>query len=361
MTQTNCFDPRIEAELVFAPPDRIYIPVGMGAPAPNQMLGTAHDRLAELSGRVCYDSLGSGRGSQEYHEHIQEVGHLSVYEHLNYRAIIKVFSSSFFASLVSRPGVYVRPRDDDQRAGVVDLTFNLRSLLEWDLQRTPDSDLYLRDILRATTDRFREYTRFDTEVRHAGRPPFELLHSTIAPDWYSFYISGSRGLSHELVRHGDFTAISQRSTRYVDESETEWIEHPLLSLYHNGPRFRASNRVDDICTDTIQDARFTYRLVTSELQSMLMGQGVDKFSARKQARGAARGYLGNALGTALIFSASADEWKHIIELRCSPHADAEIRILAAKILVSLQEINPSEFGDYELVPSPDGIGSVLKQ
>jgi thymidylate synthase (FAD) len=46
---------------------------------------------------------------------------------------------------------------------------------------------------------------------------------------YSFFISGvSRGLTHELVRHRVGVAISQRSTRYVDESDSEWIRHPLF-------------------------------------------------------------------------------------------------------------------------------------
>jgi thymidylate synthase ThyX len=54
----------------------------------------------------------------------------------------------------------------------------------------------------------------------------------------------------------------------------------------------------------------------------------------KQARGAARGLLPNALSTQLIFSASLSQWNHIFSMRCSPHADAEIR----NIMIKAKEI-----------------------
>lgn len=48
---------------------------------------------------------------------------------------------------------------------------------------------------------------------------------------FSFFITNvSRGLTNELVRHRAGVAISQRSTRYVDESESDWCLHPSTEL-----------------------------------------------------------------------------------------------------------------------------------
>src|SRR5687768_11413069 len=93
----------LRAEIVFDGRD-VTIPSYMGTPAPRQMEGTRCEQLGELSGRICYDSLGTGRPSfsvaaehnehhpkdnpfgtgkaiQGYHDHIIQVKNFSVYEH----------------------------------------------------------------------------------------------------------------------------------------------------------------------------------------------------------------------------------------------------------------------------------------
>jgi hypothetical protein len=45
----------------------------------------------------------------------------------------------------------------------------------------------------------------------------------------TLYLYGSRGFTHEQVRHR--FAISQRSTRYVDEDGSPYIMHPLVAAY----------------------------------------------------------------------------------------------------------------------------------
>jgi thymidylate synthase ThyX len=83
-------------------------------------------------------------------------------------------------------------------------------------------------------------------------------------------------------------------------------------------------------------------------------------TARKQARGMARGYLGNALQTEMLFSASVAQWKRMLEQRLTPAADAEIRLVYE---LALAELKRSRYGAaferYELVDSPDGLGKVL--
>src|SRR5690606_24684162 len=93
----------------------------------------------------------------------------------------------------------------------------------------------------------------------------------------------------------------------------------------------------------------------------LISRGVDKATARKQARGAARGYLGNALQTEMIFSASVAQWDRMIEQRANVAADAEIREVFVKVVREIQQWPKIDtwFPEYEISPSPDGIGEIV--
>jgi len=67
----------IGAELIWDGTHHINIPDRMGKPREGQMVGNIAEQLTELSGRICYDSLGSkeSRPSDEYIKHILDVGH----------------------------------------------------------------------------------------------------------------------------------------------------------------------------------------------------------------------------------------------------------------------------------------------
>lgn len=211
--------------------------------------GSDGARLIECAGRTCYDSYGNGRESSLYHDHIKQVGHGSVTEHV---------------------------------------TLNF----------------------------------FITDV--------------------------SRGLTHELVRHRH-ASISQRSTRYVDESESTWAEHPLMVKY-------ASAIDHKNVLVAVGKAQAAYTHIANELEKALIEDGVDKVSARKQARGAARGMLGNALTTELVWSCNVRSLRNFLEQRASEFADAEIRLLANNIYELCLLAVPEYFNDYVKVPCPDGIG-----
>jgi thymidylate synthase ThyX len=62
----------------------------------------------------------------------------------------------------------------------------------------------------------------------------------------------------------------------------------------------------------------------------------DKTAARKQARGAARGYLGNALASDMLFTTSVTGWKWILSQRKNKLADAEIREVYTPAWTALQ-------------------------
>lgn len=209
-----------------------------------------------------------------------------------------------------------------------------------------------------------EYHEHIKEVGHGSVTEHAVIN---------FYLDNiSRGCTHELVRHRTGCAISQRSTRYVDENESPWILHPLLeklmdetapvtSMTENSVPLDSQGRVSDmklsLTVNIIQDyAKSAYNAVVEALLNYLISNGIDKFTARKQARGAARGLLGNALCTSMVWSANIRAIRNCIEQRASPHADAEIRVLFNKIYEESSKICPEYFNDYEKVECPDGIG-----
>lgn len=305
----------------------------------NQMQGTELERLCELAGRVCYDSLGNGRDSAAYHKHILEVGHTSVLAHANITFEIFDLSLNNHLALARLPGCYVNGHH---------CCINLRTIAEID--KYDWVPFRLRRHLRATGH---HYAPQIIDNQGDGLP-FELDDSDDPEcQWISMYLSGSRGFSHEQVRHNYRCAISQRSTRYVDESESEWIWHPLFEMYATTDLKQAANQLQ-------YNACMLYDATVTELQAKLLEANVDKFTARKQARGAARGFLGNALRTDMIFSASVAQWLRILQQRYTRHADAEIRLIYDKVLPQLLTSQYGyQFAHLGIKPCHDGMGSEL--
>jgi thymidylate synthase (FAD) len=111
--------------------------------------------------------------------------------------------------------------------------------------------------------------------------------------------------------------------------------------------------------DDIKDAcSVLYTTIVETLQDDLIQSGVDKATARKQARGAARGVLGNALATELVWSANVRALRHFIGLRGSGGADAEIRMLAHRLWCIMKAELPAYFSDFEETSCADGVTGV---
>lgn len=367
----------VSAKLVFDGA-YLFIPEEMGTPRDDQMQGTMAEQLTELAGRVCYDSLGKGRPSfstsdvQGYHDHIAETQHGSVQEHFNFTVEIPdAYASAGELALccMNRPGVTLLPAKNSDKSR---LTVNLRSVLQWSKwsscfydktyphlqQYNADLNAMLRQLGNTLAPHIVEpcWSEDNDDILDSGTCGVIVEPENDHEKWVTMYLTGSRGLSHELVRHGDFTAISQRSTRYVDESEGMWVAHPLVTDYRTRfPDLTVFSDVDDL----IHNAKSLYDKLVGVLESDLLQKGTNKQTARKQARGAARGYLGNALQTELIFSASVAQWKWMLNQRASVHADAEIRQMFCDCLRELKLSRYGDcFNDWSLTSSPDGIGEI---
>ncbi len=161
---------------------------------------------------------------------------------------------------------------------------------------------------------------------------------------WSFLITGvSRSFTHELIRHRHFS-YSQLSQRYVDESDSEYIEPDCIA---------ANPELHAVWVESVNAARSAYDRLVNGLQETFANEP-DKTLRRKLARQAARSVLPNATETKIFFTGNARALRHFIELRGSEHADTEIRKVAVEVLRLMQAEAPSIFSDYTLVKLADG-------
>lgn len=181
----------------------------------------------------------------------------------------------------------------------------------------------------------REFVEHIIEVGHGS----VLEHGV-----WSFLVTGvSRSFTHELIRHRHFS-YSQLSQRYVDESDSDFIEPDVIA---NDPELHA------IWAEAVDATRRAYDRLVGGLEGKF-DTIPEKTLRRKLARQAARSVLPNATETKIFVTGNARALRHFIELRGSEHADVEIRKVAVAMLRLLQEEAPNVFGDYTLVMLADG-------
>ena len=170
----------------------------------------------------------------------------------------------------------------------------------------------------------------------------------------------SRSLTHELVRHRAGTAYSQLSQRYVDESAAEYVVPWELR-----DDVKAGTTVGITWLKSVRDAHDAYvATVKQRTETVVAAAKAEKgrneltrdemTTIRKAVRGAARSLLPNATETKILVTANVRAWRHMIEKRCDPAADAEIRLAFHKAYKLLKGYAPNLFGDYEEVPLDDG-------
>jgi thymidylate synthase (FAD) len=179
--------------------------------------------------------------------------------------------------------------------------------------------------------------------------------------WNLLITGVSRSLTHELVRHRAGWAYSQLSQRYVDESVAEYVEPDIIA---------ADAQLHALWVQAIEQAHAAYvrlsellaeKLRQPEWVSRWLPEGASATDRRKAARQAARSVLPNATETKIFVTANARALRHFLELRGSRHAEPEIRKLANRLLEALRCESPHLFGDYELVPLPDGTFEIVTQ
>src|SRR6185436_4020993 len=137
---------------------------------------------------------------------------------------------------------------------------------------------------------------------------------------------------------------SQLSQRYVDESNSDFVEPDPIA---------GDPELDAVWREAVEATRRAYIRLVEGLERKFTDVA-DKTLRRKLARQAARSVLPNATETKIFVTGNARALRHFVELRGSEHADVEIRKVAVAVLKLLQQDAPNLFGDYQLVPLPDG-------
>jgi thymidylate synthase (FAD) len=169
--------------------------------------------------------------------------------------------------------------------------------------------------------------------------------------WCLLITGVSRALTHELVRHRAGFGYSQLSQRYVDESEARYVVPPL---------YQENEELRQKWSQTIEMIRKAY-IELGEATTQYVQQKHPEMTPRdrrKWARQAARSILPNACETKIFVTGNSRSWRHFLELRGSPHADTEIRLLAVEVCRVLKQESPNILRDIEIMDESDGMPAV---
>jgi thymidylate synthase (FAD) len=159
---------------------------------------------------------------------------------------------------------------------------------------------------------------------------------------YTFLLWGvSRALTHELVRHHVGVGKSQLSQRYVDIEQTRFVEAPEYAEDETLHRMFEQS-IDSAAAQYAARASILYANLQDTSEQFRLSSPKDK---RKWVNSIARRCLPNETEAPLIFSGNARAFRNIIEQRCTPHADNEIRSCMLKVLAVLKEVEPLLFDD----------------
>jgi thymidylate synthase (FAD) len=159
---------------------------------------------------------------------------------------------------------------------------------------------------------------------------------------FSFAIEGvSRALTHQLVRHR-LASFSQKSQRYVSETDFEYIVPPSIESNEEALRLYEEMMA------SIQASYSQIRdLIYVDFNEKLVQEGVSEASARSQAEKMAnedaRFVLANATETKIVVTMNARELLHFFGQRCCERAQWEIRELATQMLVLVKKVAPTVF------------------
>lgn len=185
----------------------------------------------------------------------------------------------------------------------------------------------------------REYLLNIIELEHGS----VLEHSV-----WNFIVTGaSRSFTHELVRHRAGFAYSQLSQRYVDETDTNFVEPDIIAR---------DPQLHQIWLESIRTANDAYGKLAQGLLERIQSEHPDLKGRdrRKKAREAARSVLPNATEAIMFMSANARALRHFVEYRGAPDAEPEIRRVAVAVLETMRQEAPNLFGDYETYALYDG-------
>lgn len=173
------------------------------------------------------------------------------------------------------------------------------------------SDANIDDLLNKIANE--EQNNFIEKLLNSGHES-PLEHVT-----FTFGIEGiSRVTSHQLVRHRIGVSFSQKSQRYVNESQFDYIIPESIKKNKN---------LESYYEAIMKEVNSAYKL--------LIKQGIPPEDARY--------LLPNATETKMIVTFNARSLYHFFKLRCCNRAQWEIRELANIMLKEVKKVAPVLF------------------
>lgn len=155
------------------------------------------------------------------------------------------------------------------------------------------------------------------------------------------FLNVSRVFTHELVRHRVGVAISQESMRYMRPTDIGlWLPEGLLN-----------DTQKSIMQDAVMSAEDAYRHLEKTVDWDVLS-----FNEKKTLTSAFRRILPDGFATNIVWSANLRTLRHVIEMRTSPAAEIEIRLVFDKVAAICKRDHPLIFQDFERKELPDGTG-----
>lgn len=286
--------------------------------------------LIEFAGRTCFDTrekIGE-TNQEEFIRRLVNKGHHSVLEHSFAAFDIKFHDPEsmimFLSQLLDIEGLplSLTPNKDPRDMRFI-VSGNFRQYRDLYIQADSSIDpiAYMIASLGAIyTPVFHDiideaskisWGKVDKEYEIMGpyyRPePDWDDKSRLRHNWASFFLVGSRVMSHQIVRHRRHS-YSQKSQRFVPENNESYIVPLSISSTDDV-------RAQSFFTTAIRAAWTAYENIIK----------------RKIKKEDARYILPNACKTQMVMSGPLWAWNHFLDLRTDKHAQREIRGLAHSI------------------------------
>lgn len=177
-----------------------------------------------------------------------------------------------------------------------------------------------------------QYLRHILEAGHGS----VLEHA----NWSFVLVRGSRGLTHQVVRHRAGWAYSQESTHFVRYDSAEGMEGQEAGA----SLCALTGEERETAGLAIEAAVRAYVMLWTRVQ--MQTEGKTKTQVKKATCAAVRGLLPTALESKLGFTANARALRHFIELRGAEDNVPEIRYVAADLARIMKDEAPAIFSDY---------------
>jgi thymidylate synthase (FAD) len=177
---------------------------------------------------------------------------------------------------------------------------------------------------------------------------------------WTFLITGvSRAFTHQLVRHRVGISFSQLSQQYYDETDAEFVLPPEL---------RGNPALEEVWRTSVQESLMAYRLIVKRLGSIgpsstesNNAEPTKQTELRRAIRSAARSVLPNATESKIVMTINGRALRHFLDMRGSIIGDAEMRLVAARLLELASTDAPAILSDFYVEYLGDGTPIVRRR